>query len=139
MLLSLFSYCFVNGKISCEIFKSTLDKIKAFKEVIVYDENMTSEDNFEPFAKWLLASAAKYAAGDNKATLAKLHRNMQSITPKEAGEFRSAKVDTLAAAALIELLCLVKHTIFLVKLDLYDHTSSNIVAFNEFFQERERI
>ena len=44
---------------------------------------------------------AKHVANDDEQTLAKLRRNMQSLTPKVAGSYGNIKVETLVAAALL--------------------------------------
>ena len=48
-------------------------------------------------------SSAKYVAGDDETTLAKLQRKTQSLTRQSVGIHGSAKVETLAAAAYYEL------------------------------------
>ena len=138
MLFSLFSHCLINGEMSCDIFQRILDKIDLFEEEIVCNENILSEDYFDPFTEWLLIATVKYIANNDEATLAKSHRNMQSITPKDSGGFGSAKVHTLAATAFIEVLHPVKYATFLVEQGLHNLMSSDMFAFQKFFDESER-
>ena len=44
------------------------------------NQDILCEEDIEPFIEWLLISSAKYVAGDNETALAKLQRNMQSLT-----------------------------------------------------------
>ena len=59
-----------------------------------------------------------YVAGKNKEFLARLCRDVQSITLKEAGILDSLRVDILAVAAFIELIYPIKYTIFNVSTGL---------------------
>ena len=73
--------------------------------------------------------AAKHIVGDNEPTLAMLCRNIQSITPNDAGILGNSKVDTLAAAAFFEVLYPIKYTIFLVEQGLSTLMSSDMILF----------
>jgi len=74
-------------------------------------------------------SIAKYVTGDDEALLAILHRNIQLIAPKDSGRFGSSRVDTLVAAAFIEVLYSVKYTIYRVKEGLYTLIASDTLLF----------
>lgn len=54
-------------------------------------------------------------AGENKELLARLRRDIQSITPEEVGMLGSPRVDTQSAVAFIELVHSVKHAIFNIR------------------------
>ena len=81
--------------------------------------------------------AAKYFAGDDVNLEAKLHRNIQALTPQTAGICGNSRVDTLAAATLIKQLYPVKCTIFAAHTGLQELGGSNILLFEEYHQQKE--
>ena len=137
ILLSIFSHCFINADLSFEIFWDILDKLDSVEDDIVYNEKIMSEKDFDPFVEWLLIATVKHIAGDNEPTLTMLHRNIQSITPNDAGILGNSKVDTLAAAAFFEVLYPVKYAIFLVEQGLSTLMSSDMILFDQYFHELE--
>ena len=92
---------------------------------IEFNEDSLLEDNASGFIEWRLIAIAECVAGNDATLLSILHRDMQSITPKEAGMLGSPRVDAQVAALLIEILCLVKHIAFYVDLGLQTLASSN--------------
>ena len=67
---------------------------------------------FSLLTEWLLIFIANYIAGDDKEFLARIRRDIQSITPDLASILRNPRVDISALAAFIELLYPVKYMIF---------------------------
>ena len=65
---------------------------------------MVDEEEFSLIIEWLLMLTAKYLVGDNEHLEAKICRNIQSLTPQTASIYGNPRVDTLAAAILIEQL-----------------------------------
>ncbi len=137
ILISIFSHCFINADLSFEIFRDILGKLDGGEDERVYDADFMNEKDFDPFIEWLLIAAAKYIAEDDESTLSKLRRNIQSITPYDAGILGNSKVDTLAAAAFLEVLYPVKYAIFLVEQGLSILMSSDMILFDQFFQGPE--
>ena len=76
ILISIFSHCFINADLSHEIFRSILDKLDSLENEIVYDDNIMSEKDFDPFIEWLLIATVKYIAEDDESTLTKLRWNI---------------------------------------------------------------
>ena len=137
IIMSIFSHSFITGEISCEKFQRVLDSVDDSGEIIHYDQDVLCEEDIEPFIEWLLIAVAKYVANDDEQTLAKLRRNIQSLTPKLAGLYGNIKVETLAAAALFEILFPVKYAIYTTSEGLYTLMSSDTLLFHEFFNEPE--
>ena len=76
-----------------------------------------------------LSINSKICSGGDEALLALLLRNVQSMSSKDSEKFGSSKVNTLAAAAFLEVLYSVKYAIFRVKEGLYTLIASNILFF----------
>ena len=81
--------------------------------------------------------AAKHIAGNNELILAMLYQYIKSITLNDAGILGNSKVDTLAAAAFFEVLYPIKYAIFLVEQGLSTLISSDMILFDQYFQEPE--
>ena len=136
MIISLFSYSFLSRETSCATFHAVLDAVDESKEEEVdWNEEILCPDDIDPFIEWLLIAGSKHAAGDDKQTMAKLRRNMQTLTPKSAGGISCTKIDTAAAAALFEVLFPVKFAIYSVQEGLHTLISSDTHLFREFFEE----
>ena len=78
-------------------------------------------------------STAKCVAGDDEATLAKLRRNIQSLTPQSVCVLGSVEVETIAAATFYELYYPIKFAIFVVNEGLCTLMLSNMQLFCNFF------
>ena len=114
-----------------------LDSVDDGTDDIVYDDAVLNEADFEPFVEWLLTETSKHVAGNNELTLAKLRRNVQSLTPKRVGGVGSAKVETLAATAFFEVILPIKYALCAVNKGLHALISSDVCLFHEFFGEPE--
>ena len=114
---------------SCKTFEVIIVRIDTFADELVFDKKIDKHKKFKLIAEWLSIAAAKYAARDNEVLLTKLHKNIQSIIPKNSGRYSSLRVDTLAAAVFIEVLYPVKYTILLAEQGLYTLISSNTILF----------
>ena len=136
IIISLFSHSFISGEISCEIFNSVLNRLDDSPEK-VYDRTVLHDEEIEPFIEWLLVGTSKHIAGDDEPTLAKLRRNVQSLTPKGVGGLGNANVESLAAAAFFEIVFPVKYAIYSVNEGLYTLMSSDVLLFNDYFVESE--
>ena len=137
VIMSIFSHSFITGEISCEKFQKVLDSVDDSDDVILYNEKVLCADDIEPFIEWLLIAVAKHVSGDDEQILANLRRNIQSLTPNIAGLYGNIKVETLAAAALFEILYPVKYAIYTTREGLYTLMSSDTLLFHEFFDESE--
>ena len=135
IIVSLFSHCFISSEISCETFQTVLDTINEDTAETSFDSSGLTEDNFEPFMEWLFVGTAKYIAGDEEPLLAKLRRDVQSLTPKGAGGVGCVKVETLAAAGFFEIMFPIKYALYSEYEGLYTLMSSDQLLFNEFWEE----
>ena len=111
--------------------------MEEFSEEIVFDEDFISEDKFSSLAERLLVSIAKYIARTNEFILAKLCRDIQSITPMDVGILGNPRVDTLVATAFLELMYPVKYAIFSTNKGLQELGSSDIILFKEYLKESD--
>ena len=136
VLISLCSHCFITGEISYDIFQSILNEVSSGQEIL-FNQDTLRDEEVEPFIEWMLIAAAKYIAADDEASLAKLRRNIQSLTPKSVGTLGCAKVETLDAAAFFEVPFPVKFAIFTVNTGLCTLMHSDRHLFSKFFEEPE--
>ena len=138
ILFSLYSYNFVSTDIYHDVFSEIFSqRIEVFPKEIVFDQAFISEDEFSLITKWLLVAIAKYIAGTDEALLARLYRNIQSITPTKAGMLGNPRVNTLAVTAFIEMIYPVKYAIFSVNEGLQDLRLSNFMLFEDYFKETD--
>ena len=111
--------------------------MEEFSEETVFDKEFIAEDELSSLAKWLLVSIAKYIARTNKFILAKLCRDIQSLTPIDVGILGNPRVDTLVAIAFLELIYSVKYAIFSTNKGLQELGSSNLMLFEEYLKESD--
>ena len=113
MLFSLYSYNFASTDIYYDMFNEIFSqRIEVLPKKIVFDKDLISKDEFSLLAEWLLVAIAKYIAGIDKVLLARLRRNIQSITPLEVELLDDPRVDMLVVIAFLELIYLIKYAIF---------------------------
>ena len=82
-----------------------------------------------------MVSRVKYVTRDNEALLAMLHRNIESISPKDSGRFGSSKIDTLTGNYLGKIVLYLEksgyccYIIFIMNLI---HDSSNLLHYKSY-------
>lgn len=81
--------------------------------------------------EWLLAGTSKHITGDDEPTLAKLRRNVQSLTPERVGCLGSPRIETLTTAAFFEIVFPVKYVICSANEGLHTLMLSDVRLFRE--------
>ena len=117
---SLYSHCFLVADLSHTTFKGCLeDRLKLEEGAAEYNNELLTDNETSELIKWTLVAIAHYLAGEDEVLLRNLRRNAQALTPKDAGCLGSPRLDTLAAAMLLEALLPVKFAIFNVNSGLH--------------------
>ena len=136
MLFSLYSHNFISADICYNMFKEIFDqRIEEFSDKIIFDKDFIAEDKFSSLAKWLLVSIVKYITRPNEFILAKLRRDIQSLTPMDVGILGNPRVDTLVVTAFLELMYPVKYAIFSTNKNLQELGLSDLLLFKDYLKE----
>ena len=77
----------------------------------------------------MIISVAKFIVKDNEPLLAKLRRDITSITLIDTGEIKAMRLDTLAALALYEFVFPIKFSIFIPNKRIDNLCSSGTMIF----------
>ena len=77
----------------------------------------------------MMISAAKFIVKDNKLLLAKLRRDITSLTPIDAREIGAMRLDTLAVLALCKFLFPMKFGVFIPNKGIENLFGSNSTIF----------
>ena len=80
--------------------------------------------------EWALTSIVSCIAHDDADLHAKLIRDIMSLTLANAGSIGAIRLDILQAAALMEVLFQVKHTMFSTERDALQTSGSDTFNFN---------
>jgi len=111
--------------------------MEEFPKKIMFDKDFIKEDEFSSLAEWLLVSIAKYIARTNEILLAKICRDIQSITPIDAGILGNPRVDTLVVTVFLELMYSIKYAIFSTNEGLQELGSSDLLLFEDYLKESD--
>ena len=76
ILFCMFSYSFLSGDISYNIFQEVFQRIDNAPNDAVFDNKIVDKEEFSPIVDWLLVSAAKYFTRDDVNLETKLCRNI---------------------------------------------------------------
>ena len=138
MLFSLYSHNFVSADICYDMFNEIFNqRMEEFSKEIMFDKDFITEDEFSSLAEWLLVSIAKYIARTNEILLAKICRDIQSITPIDAGILGNPRVDTLVVTVFLELMYSIKYAIFSTNEGLQELGSSDLLLFEDYLKESD--
>ena len=131
MLTSLFSYNFASEDICYEAFNKAINQRMAeARDKLVFNGELLSEEDASNVSEWVLIAFVMHVTGENEELLARLCRDVQSVTLEEAGMLGSPRVNTQVAAVFIELAYPVKCAIFNVREGLQELCSSDFSVFD---------
>ena len=89
------------------------------EEEVEYDRDPLINGELSSFIEWTLIAMTNYLAGEDNSLLNWMQRYAQLLTPEEIGALGNHRVDTQAAAALLEALLSIKFAIFQVNSELH--------------------
>ena len=115
----------------------SISKIRPKEEEVEHDGDLLTDDDLSSFIEWTLIAMANYLARDDERLLNRMQRDMQSLTPEETGALGNLRVDTQAAAALLEASLPIKLAIFQINLGLCTVCGSDCHACQYVYSESE--
>ena len=102
-----------------------------------HNRDLLTDDELSIFKEWTSIAMANYLAGEDKSLLNRMRRDTQSLTPEETGALGNLRVDTQAAAALLEASLPIKLAIFQINLGLCTVCGSDCHACQYVYSESE--
>ena len=104
IFFSKYSNVFVTSNIPHSSYSKILKVIEEADSEVEYDKNKINNNTYLAILEWILISIVISIAKDDKLLLAKLHRDITSITLIDTGKLGAMRWDTLAVLALFKFI-----------------------------------
>ena len=126
------------GDILYNKYRKILKAIDKADDEIEFDKEKVSDNTFLGVLEWIMMPIAKFIVKDDELLLAKLRRDITSITLIDAREIEAMRLDTLAILALCEFVLSMKLGLFIPNKGIENLLGSNSTIFLQQMLEEGR-